>query len=119
MTQLRHAVASCVAAAGLVGQRLDDFVLAVNELITNAVRHGGGTGQIRLWRADGTLECEVSDAGNGFDGGAPTDSRPAPDSPSGWGLWLARRLSDHMDVRTGPDGTTVRISTTLAEERAH
>jgi len=120
VTRLRHAVASRAAAAGLVGQRLDDFVLAVNELITNAVRHGGGTGQIRLWRGDGTVVCEVSDTGGGFDGaGPPADSRPAPDSPGGWGLRLARRLSDHMEVSTGPGGTTVRISAALAEEGAH
>src|SRR6185312_9167247 len=52
ITALRHAVASCAAGAGLAGDRLDDFVVAVNELLTNAVRHGGGSGHVALWHED-------------------------------------------------------------------
>lgn len=116
VTRLRHAVASCVGAAGLVGQRLDDFVLAVNELLTNAVRHGGGKGRLRLWRRGDEVVCEVSDHGAGFDGARlSTGARPAADTPGGWGLWLAGKLSDRMEVDTGPGGTTVRISAGLAK----
>lgn len=114
VTRLRHAVASCVGRSGMVGQRLDDFVLAVNELLTNAVRHGGGKGRLRLWRRGDEVVCEVSDHGEGFDetrlsGGA----KPVADTPGGWGLWLAGKLSDRMEVDTGPSGTTVRISAAL------
>ncbi|MGS2613553.1 ATP-binding protein [Micromonospora sp. LZ34] len=111
VTELRHSVTSCAHAAGLSGQRLDDFVLAVNELITNAVRHGGGQGSLRLWRQPGQLVCEVSDCGRGISARRLADrSRPAPDTAGGWGLWLARELSDSMEVETGAAGTTVRIS---------
>ncbi|MEV4842993.1 ATP-binding protein [Micromonospora matsumotoense] len=111
VTELRHSVSSCAHSAGLTGQRLDDFVLAVNELITNAVRHGGGQGWLRLWRRPGQLVCEVSDHGNGMSEQQLDDrSRPAPDTAGGWGLWLARELSDAMQVESGPAGTTVRIS---------
>ncbi|MFI7513483.1 hypothetical protein ACIBVK_08320 [Micromonospora echinofusca] len=41
MTALRHAVAAAARSAGLVGHGLEDFVLAVHELATNVVRHGG------------------------------------------------------------------------------
>ncbi|HWH01308.1 MAG TPA: ATP-binding protein, partial [Pilimelia sp.] len=44
VTELRHAVARCAEESGLSGHPLEDFVLAVNELATNAVRHGGGRG---------------------------------------------------------------------------
>ncbi len=115
VTELRHSVTSCARAAGLRGQRLDDFVLAVNELITNAVRHGGGRGSLRLWRQPGALVCEVADHGHGISVQRLSDhSRPAPDTAGGWGLWLARELSDSMDVVTGTAGTLVRISTALA-----
>lgn len=115
VTELRHSVTSCAHAAGLTGQRLDDFVLAVNELITNAVRHGGGQGSLRLWRQEGELVCEVADHGNGISTGWLDDrARPAPDTAGGWGLWLARELSDTMEVVTGEDGTTVRISAAVA-----
>lgn len=111
VTELRHSVSSCAHSAGLTGQRLDDFVLAVNELITNAVRHGGGQGWLRLWRRPGQLVCEVSDHGNGMSEQQLDDrSRPAPDTAGGWGLWLARELSDAMQVESGTAGTTVRIS---------
>jgi serine/threonine-protein kinase RsbW len=109
-----------VGKAGLVGQRLDDFVLAVNELLTNAVRHGGGKGRLRLWRRGDVVVCEVSDHGGGFDETRlSTAARPVADTPGGWGLWLAGKLSDRMEVQTGPAGTTVRISAALAEEGAH
>ncbi|MEV1142393.1 ATP-binding protein [Micromonospora sp. NPDC049799] len=115
VTELRHSVTSCAHAAGLGGQRLDDFVLAVNELITNAVRHGGGRGWLRLWRQSGRLVCEVSDHGHGISAHRLNDrSRPAPDTAGGWGLWLARELSDTMEVETGTAGTLVRISAAVA-----
>ncbi|SCL41211.1 Anti-sigma regulatory factor (Ser/Thr protein kinase) [Micromonospora pallida] len=120
VTELRHSVTSCVHAAGLSGQRLDDFVLAVNELITNAVRHGGGQGWLRLWREAASVLCEVSDHGRGISVQRLHDrQRPAPDTAGGWGLWLARELSDTMQVETGTAGTTVRISAVLeAPQRA-
>ncbi|MDG4767652.1 ATP-binding protein [Solwaraspora sp. WMMD406] len=111
VTDLRHRVASCALSAGMHGQRLDDFVLAVNELITNAVRHGGGRGWLRMWREAHSMVCEVSDNGHGIE----TDrlhnrDRPAPNTAGGWGLWLTERLTDTMAVATSSSGTTVRIS---------
>jgi anti-sigma regulatory factor (Ser/Thr protein kinase) len=118
VTELRHSVTSCAHASGLGGQRLDDFVLAVNELITNAVRHGGGRGWLRLWHRPGRLVCEVADHGRGISAVRLDDrSRPAPDAAGGWGLWLARELSDAMEVETGAAGTVVRISAVLGVRR--
>ncbi|TDB73259.1 ATP-binding protein [Micromonospora sp. KC723] len=118
VTELRHSVGSCAQSAGLGGQRLDDFVLAVNELITNAVRHGGGRGWLRLWRHADTVVCEVTDHGGGISAQRLDDrSRPAPDTAGGWGLWLARELSDAMEVETRPGGTTVRISASVVATR--
>jgi serine/threonine-protein kinase RsbW len=90
-------------------------VVAVNELLTNAVRHGGGRGRVRLWREPGAVVCEVGDDGPGlplerFDHPA----RPAPDQPGGWGLWLAGRLTDSFETIKG-DGTTVRISSRVPQ----
>ena len=114
VTGLRHTLGACVERAGLKGQRLDDFVLAVNELITNAVRHGGGSGEVRLWVTPEMVLCEVTDAGGGI--GAErlnNHDRPNPDVAGGWGLWLADQLSDTMAVTTGAAGTTVRIGARL------
>lgn len=111
VTALRHAVASAATGAGLTGDRLDDFVVAVNELLTNAVRHGGGTGRVALWRAGGTVVCEVTDRGSGLSEPRPASpDRPAMDQPGGWGLWLAAELTDSLELSTDGSGTTVRIS---------
>ena len=115
MTALRHAVASCAAANGLTGDRLDDFVVAVNELLTNAVRHGGGRGHVSLWRHDDAVVCEVTDRGSGL--AVPRldkPERPSIAEPGGWGLWLAAELTDTLTLQSGTDGTTVRISTRVS-----
>jgi serine/threonine-protein kinase RsbW len=114
VTELRHAVASRAGKAGLTGQRLDDFVVAVNELLTNAVRHGGGAGHVALWCDPATVVCEVTDRGPGMPTEwTPRTGRPAPDEPGGWGLWLADELTDSIEVTSDGTGTVVRISTNL------
>ena len=116
MTALRHTVASAVAGCGLAGERLDDFVVAVNELLTNAVRHGGGVGHVALWRDGESVVCEVTDHGSGLpEGRSAHPGRPASDEPGGWGLWLAGKLTDSFDMTTGSIGTAVRISTRISE----
>jgi serine/threonine-protein kinase RsbW len=117
ITSLRHAVASCAARAGLTGQRLDDFVVAVNELLTNAVRHAGGGGRLALWCVDDRVVCEVSDAGPGLPeplSGHEPAPRPAADQPGGWGLWLVEELTDAFEITTGTGGTTVRVSSRVS-----
>jgi serine/threonine-protein kinase RsbW len=114
VTELRHAVASRAADAGLAGERLDDFVAAVNELLTNAVRHGGGTGHVQLWREPTAVVCEVTDRGAGMPAGwTSRTGRPAPDEPGGRGLWLVGELTDAVELKTGDAGTAVRISTNV------
>ncbi|MEU1641682.1 ATP-binding protein [Micromonospora zamorensis] len=118
VTEIRHSVTSCAHACGLTGQRLDDFVLAINELITNAVRHGGGRGWLRLWHESSLLVCEVADHGHGISPQRLGDrSRPAPDTAGGWGLWLARELTDAMEVVSSAAGTTVRITAGLVSHK--
>jgi serine/threonine-protein kinase RsbW len=111
ITELRHAVASCAGAAGLIGDRLADFVVAVNELLTNAIRHGGGAGRLKVWRTGDAVVCEVSDSGAGLPAPHPErPSRPVADQPGGWGLWLAEELTDTFDLTSSDKGTVVRIS---------
>jgi anti-sigma regulatory factor (Ser/Thr protein kinase) len=114
VTALRHVVMACARTAGLSGDRLEDFVVAVNELMTNAVRHGGGSGRVALWQADGAVVCEVSDSGPGLTRPPDRPGPPAVDAPGGWGLYLAEKLTDTMRVDTGAEGTTVRVSTRVA-----
>ncbi|MEV6929881.1 ATP-binding protein [Dactylosporangium sp. NPDC051485] len=111
ITPVRHAVSQGAAAAGLRGQRLEDFVLAVNEIVTNAVRHAGGGGTLRMWASDGVVVCEVTDRGEGIPGERLSgEALPPSHAVSGRGLWLARHLVDDVAVSTGEAGTIVRLS---------
>src|SRR6476660_2868318 len=49
LVEIRHEVETYSRAAGLADIRLYKFVMAVNEIMTNAVHHGGGSGDLRLW----------------------------------------------------------------------
>ncbi|WP_432975163.1 ATP-binding protein [Dactylosporangium sp. CA-233914] len=116
ITPVRHAVSRGAAGAGLSGQRLEDFVLAVNEIVTNAVRHAGGHGTLRMWLAGATLVCEVVDRGAGIPRERLNGQGLPPSSAiSGRGLWLARHLVDEVTVSTGEAGTIVRLGSALPD----
>ena len=110
---LRHTVFAGARRAGLTGDPLNDFVVAVHELVTNAVRHGGGRGRLALRRDGDTLVCDVSDDGPGFTGGVPAAANPSPQTPGGRGLWLARQLTDTLLITDGPAGATVSVTVCL------
>ena len=114
VTGLRHLLTGEVAGVGLAGDTLDDFVLAVHELVTNAVRHGGGSGRLELWRYDDALRCEVVDHGAGT-AGLPVD-RPAGSVPGGRGLWLAHQLADGLTLNHRADGLTATVVVCLPEQ---
>ncbi|MFI5935931.1 ATP-binding protein [Actinoplanes sp. NPDC051494] len=103
---LRSTVAAHVTGAA-DDRTAESVVLVVHELCSNAVRHGGGGGRLRIWLAGGALYCEVSDSGPGL---AEPDragrTLPAPSLPGGRGLWIARQMSD-LTITTGDTGTTI------------
>ena len=105
---LRALVTARARAFGLARPRTEDLVLAVHELATNSVRHGGGRGTCRLWQEGAALVCEVSDRGWITDPQAGR-RRPPVDQPGGRGLWRVNQLCDGVEVRSSPDGTVVRV----------
>ncbi|TDD14761.1 ATP-binding protein [Nonomuraea diastatica] len=111
ITGLRRTVTEHAAGEGLAGGRLEDFVLAVNEVTTNAVVHGGGHGRLRLWTQDGRLWCEVADDGPGLPPGWVGDTRPPRGFEfQGRGLWLTRMVCEQLMIVSGPRGTTVTFA---------
>lgn len=105
---VRRFVAHRASEQGLAVSRMADFVLAVGEVATNSVRHGGGSGVLRLWRGAHSLICEVSDAGHITQ---PLAGRERPDltQQNGFGLWLANHLCDLVQVRSFPSGSVIRL----------
>ncbi len=118
ITMVRHQVLARLGAAGLGGDRLHGFVLAVNEVITNVVLHAGGRGRIRLWLDGDSAWCTVTDSGPGI----PAKYLTVPDVPAafevgGRGIWLAYQLCDEVTMATGPIGTTIGLRTAMPPRR--
>jgi anti-sigma regulatory factor (Ser/Thr protein kinase) len=106
LAAVRRLIEAHAVAAGLDEEQRSEAVLAVDEIASNAVRHGGGGGRLDLWHSPGWLWFRVVDRGEGLpDGVGP--SLPGPSQPNGRGLWIAKRLADQLTVDSGPDGTTV------------
>jgi anti-sigma regulatory factor (Ser/Thr protein kinase) len=105
--EARHRMREQLRRGGVSEAVIDDAVLILSELLSNACKHGrplgdalAGDGDVRAaWRVDvsGRLTVEVTD------GGGPT--RPAPATPSvtahgGRGLNIITALADDWGVTT-------------------
>jgi anti-sigma regulatory factor (Ser/Thr protein kinase) len=108
---LRAAVQAHATQLGMPAARTDDLVIAVHELAANAVRHGAGSGRVRLWVRDGELRCQVEDGGVAQQSSS-ADQNVAEGWPfsSGHGLWLVRLVADELGVFSGPDGTRATVA---------
>jgi anti-sigma regulatory factor (Ser/Thr protein kinase) len=109
LAALREALHRRAAAQGLADLPLTKFVLAVYEAAVNAVHHGGGHGQLLLWRHADTLWCDITDHGPGIRPARRAPVRPNPDRIQGRGLWLIRQLCTGVDITTDTTGTTVLL----------
>jgi anti-sigma regulatory factor (Ser/Thr protein kinase) len=110
-TGWRRPVAAAIAAHDLPAGRAEEFLIAVSEVVANAMRHGHGRARLRLWPTDGGVVCEVHDDGPGVDDPFAGYLPPGGDDATpGMGLWIARQLSDALAIRSGPGGTTVRLA---------
>lgn len=106
---VRRFTAEHARAAGLSLDRVTDVVIAVAELAANTLCYASGTGTVAAWRTGEEFCCDVHDGGEIGDPLAGT-LRPAPDSERrGRGLWVVNQLCDLVEVRSGPDGTTIRV----------
>jgi anti-sigma regulatory factor (Ser/Thr protein kinase) len=112
---LRHAVAAELATVTAPRDAVEDYLLAVDEMTSNALRHGGPPVSLRLWIAPDRIVCTIRDHGPGFDdpfaGYGPAHGEDL--SRGGMGLWLARQLCDHVDISSGVDGVQVRLTLRL------
>lgn len=108
LSSIRRFVRVSSEAALLSPQRREELVLAVDELASNSIRHGGGSGVVRIWRDGEKVVCEVADRGRIDDPLAGRVERP-PGSMGGYGLWIANQLCDLVQIRSLADGNAVRL----------
>lgn len=105
---VREFVALHAKRAGLDAARVNDLVLTAHELATNTLRHGGGEGTVSIWGEHDAVVCEIHDRGRIQD---PLAGRVAPtmDSLYGRGLRMANQLCELVQIRSFPDGGSVRV----------
>jgi anti-sigma regulatory factor (Ser/Thr protein kinase) len=93
----------------LPARRARELTLAVSELATNSIRHGGGSGSLHYWRQNDSFVCETRDAGVITD---PLAGRVRPPATQlgGRGLWFVHRLCDLVQIRSAAGrGTRIRL----------
>ena len=106
--------------------RAADIMIALHELAANAVRHGAGSGRLRIWDHVGALYCRVDDDGPAAAVAAPggdhgNGARGTPGSAeqnlaehwpyqAGHGLWLARQVADQIRLCSDSSGTRAVIA---------
>jgi anti-sigma regulatory factor (Ser/Thr protein kinase) len=108
MGAVRQLAYAFAGDSGLGAHHTEDLILAVDEVATNSIRHGGGEGDLRLWLDERVLLCEVQDSGRIEDPLAGLE-RPELESGDGRGLWIANQVCDLVQIRSVSGRTTVRI----------
>ncbi|MEW2356747.1 sensor histidine kinase [Spirillospora sp. NPDC029432] len=111
---LRAYVGEFARRAGLLpAGDLQRLLVAVTEVVTNATRHGAPPMALTMWAdpADGSVVCQVTDAGRWAPGAGHglVPPRAAGAGPGRFGLWAVRLLCSAVQIRTGEQGTTVRL----------
>jgi anti-sigma regulatory factor (Ser/Thr protein kinase) len=93
---------------GVFSAAIDDAVLVVSELLSNALRHAHPlpSGMVRVaWlRSDEHIEVAVSDGGAATE---PRAGRPTLSSLGGRGLGIVEYVAESWGVRHDGDTTTV------------
>jgi len=107
LAPVRRLVERHARHAGLTEERTIDLVLAVNEIAANTISHTAAGGVLHVWHTGEEILCQVHDTGRITDPMAGR-VRHGPDD-RGHGLWLVNQVCDLVELRSGEDGTTVRM----------
>jgi anti-sigma regulatory factor (Ser/Thr protein kinase) len=107
LREVRMAVMRCAGDAGLDHGRAADLVLAASEVAANTLRHTRGGGTMLVWHTPDEVICQITDSG-WIDDPLAGRRRPVSDA-SGQGLWVVNQVCDLVELRSGQEGTTIRM----------
>ncbi|WP_219413052.1 sensor histidine kinase [Pseudonocardia nigra] len=106
----RRAVAQLGRSTEVPASRVEDLVVAVNEVVTNAIVHGRPPVVLRAWGVPDRVVVAVRDQGAGpadpYAGLLPDTSAGVPERH---GLWMAHQLCSRVSLTRASDGFTVRL----------
>jgi anti-sigma regulatory factor (Ser/Thr protein kinase) len=110
LRQLRRLLRGEAERAGLDGDKADDVLLAVTELVTNLIRHSSGVGELLAWGEDGRFACELRDASGSRPPALAGYTALEVGQEGGWGLALVRQLADLVQVSGADAGSAIRLT---------
>jgi anti-sigma regulatory factor (Ser/Thr protein kinase) len=96
-------------AAEVAQVEAENMLIAADEVLANAQRHGGGSVSVEVGRVGDRFVCEVSDDGLGFDDPLVGFLPPRPGHTDGAGLWVARQLTRRLELVPSPHGACIRL----------
>lgn len=91
-------------AGTMASDALDQVLLAVSELATNAVEHAATAFEVRVIVLDGVVRVEIAD---GSDVQPVGGADPGPSAVTGRGLLLVGRIADRWGVEPERGGKVV------------
>jgi hydroxymethylpyrimidine pyrophosphatase-like HAD family hydrolase len=112
LSAVRDLVMAHAESAGVGDHLADELTVAIEGLAASSLRHGAGSGAVRLWREPEAVVCEVRDAGC-IDDPLAGRRTAEPERSRGRAIKEANQLCDLVQVRSNLHGTAVRVHTWL------
>lgn len=101
----RQTLASVLRSRGFAEVEVAESLLGINEILTNAIEHGGGRADVRVWfQGTGGAVIAVTDDGEGINDPFAGFRVPRHAHRGGRGLWLARQLLPCVELLSPPGG---------------
>jgi anti-sigma regulatory factor (Ser/Thr protein kinase) len=105
----RRAIGALAEGLPLGADAADRLVLAVSELVTNAVVHGRPPVDLRAWAGEGRIVVTVRDAGTGPDDPFVGLLPQQDTAVGGLGLWMVNQSCARVALVRDDDGFVVRV----------
>jgi serine/threonine-protein kinase RsbW len=107
LAEIRRRLAVWLQPIGVSTTGIADIVLVVNEACTNCIEHAyrgiaAGSICVEANQAGGQIVVDIADHGE-------WQTPPSQPSTRGRGLPIMRAVSDAVDLKSSPQGTTVRM----------
>lgn len=108
LDDLRGALNALIAEERWAGET-DEVLVAVQEAVINAARHGHGVREVVAHVTRGELVVEVADHGEGFDPGGYLANPPDLFAEAGRGLWLMGQMASRVELRDDAEGARLQL----------
>lgn len=105
----RRFVRQALAGAPVPAEGLEALLVVVSELVTNGWQAGASAVTAACWRWPDGVIVQVDDDGPGLDDPFAGYRPPPFEAIGGRGLWIARQLSDAVEIASSRSGTAVRV----------